>query len=170
VQRAGDAEVHHLHGAVVRDDDVRGLDVTVDDAVLMRVGERLQDAGDDDQGLLGPGRLGVDEEVADGAALDDLHHDVRHRLAAHEVLAGVVHGDDRVVVEPGHRLGLACETGLGDRVLGEIGAQQLHRHRAAQAHVLGREDLGHTAPAESVGEPIPAIADQPAITPHLRRI
>ncbi|GEC08124.1 hypothetical protein SSP24_57790 [Streptomyces spinoverrucosus] len=170
MQGAGDAEVHHLHGAVVRDDDVRRLDVAVHDAVLVRVGERLQDAGDDDQGLLRAGRLGVVQQIADGAALDQLHHDVRHRLAAHEVLAGVVHGDDRVVVETGHRLGLAREARLGHRVLGEVGAQQLDRHGAPETDVLGGEHLGHAAPAESAGQPVPAVPDKPAVTPHFRRI
>ncbi len=168
MQGARDAEVHDLDGAVVRDDHVRGLDVAVHDAVLVRVGERLQDTGDDDQGLLGPGRLGVEEEVADRAPLDDLHHDVRHRHAAHVVLAGVVHGDDRMVVEAYHRLGLAREAGLGRRVLGQVGTEQLDRDRAPEPYVLGRENLGHTAPTQSVGQPVPAVADQSAVTPQLR--
>ncbi len=170
VQGAGDAEVHHLDRAVVGDDDVRRLDVAVHDAVLMRIGERLQHPGDDDQGLLGPGRLGVDEEIADGAALDQLHDDVRHALTADEILAGVVNGHDRMVVEAGHRLGLAREAGLGDRVLGEVGAQQLDRDGPSEPDVLRGEHLSHTAPAESAGEPVPAVPDQPAVTPQLRRI
>ena len=118
----------------------------------------------------GGGRLGVEQQIADGAALDQLHHDVRDGLAADDVLAGVVHGDDRVVVEAGDRLGLAREAGLGDRVLGEVGAQQLHGDGAPEPYVLGREHLGHAAAAESVGQPVAAVADQPAVAPRLRRI
>lgn len=170
VQGARDAEVHHLHRTGVGDDHVRRLDVAVHDAVLVRVGEGLQDTGDNDQCLLGAGRLGVQEEVADRAALDDLHHDVGDDRAADGVLAGVVHGDDRVVVEARDRLGLAREAGLGDRVLGEVGAQELDRDGASEPDVLRGENLRHAAPAESVGQPVPAVADQPAVAPQLRRI
>lgn len=162
MQRAGDAEVHHLDRTGVGDDHVGGLDVAVHDAVLVRVGERLQHPGDDDQRLLRRRGLGVDQQVADRAALDELHHDVRDRLAVDGVLAGVVDRHDRMVVEPGDRLRLAREAGLGDRVLGEVGAQQLHRDRAPQPDVLRREHLGHAAPAEAVGQPVPSVADDPA--------
>lgn len=89
---------------------------------------------------------------------------------ADHVLTGVVHGDDGVVVEPGDRLGLAREAGLGDRVLGQVGTEQLDRDGAPEAYVLGREHLGHAAPAESVGQPVPAVPHKSAVTPHLRRI
>lgn len=147
VQGARDAEVHHLHRTGVRDDHVRRLDVAVHDAVLVRVGERLQDTRHDDQRLLGPGGLGVDQQVADRAALDELHHDVRHDRVADDVLARVVHGDDGVVVESGHRLRLTREAGLGHQVLGQVGAEQFDRDGAPEAHVLGRKHLGHAAPA-----------------------
>lgn len=170
VQGARDAEVHHLHRAGVGDDHVRGLDVAVHDAVLVRVGERFQDTRDDDQGLFGTRRLRAEQEVADGAALDQLHDDVRDGAAGDDVLAGVVDRHDRMVVEPRDRLCLAGEAGLGDRVLGEIGTEQLDGDRAPEAYVLGREDLRHATPAESAGQSIPTVPDEPAVTPHLRRI
>ena len=45
--RAGDAEVHHLHRAGLADHDVGGLDVAVDDAVLVAEVQRLAGVGDD---------------------------------------------------------------------------------------------------------------------------
>ena len=45
-RRLGDAEINHLghrHAVVQRDQDVRGLDVAVDDALLMRVLDGLAD-------------------------------------------------------------------------------------------------------------------------------
>ena len=45
-RRLGDAEIDHLrhrHAVVQRDEDVRGLDVAVDDALLMRVLDGLAD-------------------------------------------------------------------------------------------------------------------------------
>ena len=118
----------------------------------------------------GPGASAFSSRSRMVRPLDDLHDDVRHGLAADEVLAGVVHGDDRVVVETGHRLGLAREARLGHRVLGEVGAEQLDRDGASETDVLGCEHLGHAAPAESAGQPVPAVPDQPAVTPELRRV
>jgi hypothetical protein len=45
-QRSGDAEVHHLHRAGLADHDVGGLDVAVDDAVLVAEVQRLARIGD----------------------------------------------------------------------------------------------------------------------------
>ena len=98
-----------LTAPAVGDDHVGGLDVAVHDAVPVAVGERLQHAGDDDQRLVDRRRLRADQQLADGAALDQLHHDVRDGLAADVLLAGVVDRDDRVVVEPGDGVRLAGE-------------------------------------------------------------
>ncbi len=170
VQRTGDAEVHHLDRAGVRDDHVGRLDVPVHDPVLVRVGQRLQHPGDDDQRLLRRRGLRVEQQVADGAALDELHDDVRDGLTGHGVLAGVVHRHHRMVVEAGDRLRLTREPGLGDRVLGKIGAQQLHRDRTSQPDVLGREDLGHAAPAQAAGQPVASVADDTADAPGIGAI
>lgn len=53
----GDAEVHHLDGAVRPDHDVGRLDVPVHDAVAVAVGEGVEDALGD------PHRLGRSERV-----------------------------------------------------------------------------------------------------------
>ncbi|ESU50077.1 hypothetical protein P376_1943 [Streptomyces sp. HCCB10043] len=170
VERAGDAEVHHLDRAGIRDDHVGGLDVAVHDAVLVGVREGFQHPRDDDQRLLGRRGLGGQEQISDRAALDQFHHDVRDGLAAHDVLAGVVHGDDRVVVEACDGLCLAGEAGLGDRVLGQIGTEQLHRYRASEPDVLRRVDLCHAAPAEPVGHPVTAVTDDAADAPGVGAI
>ena len=170
VQGAGDAEVHDLDGAGVGDDDVGRLDVAVDDAVLVAVGERLQDTGDDDERLLRAGRLRVDQQVADGVALDDLHHDVGDGAVADPVLARVVDRDHRVVVEARDRLRLTREARLGDGVLRQVRAEQLHSDGPAEPDVLGREDLRHTAPAESARQPVTAVANETAVAPQFRRV
>lgn len=168
MQRTGDAEVHDLDGAAVRDDHVRGLDVTVHDAVLVAVGQRLQYTGDDDQRLVRRRGVGVQQQIADGVALDQLHHDVRHGVAADQILTGVVDRDHGMVVQPGHGLRLTREAGLGNRVLGEVGTQQLHGDGTAETDILGCEHLRHATAAQPSREPVAAIADQPAIAPHLR--
>ena len=50
-QRLGEAEVEHLDGAVVADLDVGGLEVAMDDALLVRGLERLGDLAGDGQRL-----------------------------------------------------------------------------------------------------------------------
>ena len=118
----------------------------------------------------GGGASALTQQIADGAALDQLHHDVRDGLAAHHVLAGVVHRDHRMVVEAGDRLRLAREAGLGDRVLGEIGAEQLDGDGAAEPYVLRGEHLGHAAASQTVRQAVAAVADHSADAPGVGRI
>ena len=96
------------------------------------------------------------EHVAQGAALDVLHDDVRHRYPVVDVLAGVVDRDDRGMVECRGRLGLPAEPGLDRLVAGEVGPQHLDRHGAAEASVGAEADLGHPAPTEDVAEVVPS--------------
>ena len=128
--RAGDAEVHDLDGAVVGDHDVRGLDVAVDDAVAVAVGEGVEDPLGDAEGLGRRQRAALGEDLAQGPAVDVLHDDEGHLdLGApaldEGVLAVVVDGDDGGVVEPGGRLGLAPEPGDERLVAGEVAAEHL---------------------------------------------
>jgi hypothetical protein len=74
-----------------------------------------------------------------------------------------------VVVEARDGLCLTREARLGDRVLRQVRAQQLHRDRTAQTQVLGGEDLRHAAPAETVREAVTAVADDSVVAPQLRR-
>ena len=98
---------------------------------------------------------------------DVLHHDERHLDAVprllRAVLAGVVDGHDRRVVQPGHGLGLAAEPGLQHRVAGQVGAQQLDGHRAAQPDVAGQCDVGHAAAPDE-------FADLVAASQNARRV
>jgi len=74
----GDAEVNHLgHGAAVngRDENVRGLDVAVDDAFLVRVLDCLTDGNEEFEPLAG-GELVVVAVFRDGLPLDQFHDEV----------------------------------------------------------------------------------------------
>ena len=131
-ERAGQAEVGDAHDAVLVEQEVRGLDVAVQDAARVRVLERGRDVAPDPRGL-GDGevRLLV-EDRPQAAALEQLEHHERD-----VVLAPVVDGDDVRVVERRRDLGLGAEAAEERGVLGERGVQDLDRDAAPQAGVLG---------------------------------
>ncbi len=153
---AGDAEVHHLDLAVAGQHDVGRLDVTVDDAVAVRVLQALEDADGHLHGALGQQLATGVEEFAERGAVYVLHHDVRDGDPVDVVLARVVDRDDRGMVERGGRLGLPAEPGLEGRVAREVRAQRLHRHGAAEAGVMREVDLRHATAAEHLAQLVPA--------------
>ena len=106
VDPAGDAEIEDLQDPrVAADHQVRGLDVTVDDAVPVRVGEADADLlHQGDPPRQGQRRATVDE-LAEGLAGDELHRDERLILVG----ADVVDRNDVGVLEPGGQPGLAQE-------------------------------------------------------------
>ncbi len=87
VERFGEAEVEHLHRAVRAHLDVRGLQVAVDDPLLVRGLERLRDLPGDGQCFV-ERHLGLPRRSARSAkagdalrqifALHELHHERVH--------------------------------------------------------------------------------------------
>ena len=78
LRRLGDAEVDHLghrHAVVQRDEDVRRLDVAVDDALLMRVLDGVTDLDEQVEPVLG-GELRLVAVVGDADAADQFHDEV----------------------------------------------------------------------------------------------
>ena len=167
--RPGDAEVHHLDLAGPGQHHVARLDVPVHDAVAVAVVQGAQHPVGDLKGPLGQQPPVVPQQVAQGAPVDELHHDVRDRGRADHVLAGVVDGHDRRVVERGRGLGLAPEPGLEGLVPGQVVAEGLHRDDAIETDVACPEDLGHAATADDPVEFV-AAAEQPWLghISHLR--
>ncbi|XXS73118.1 hypothetical protein WMF43_06435 [Sorangium sp. So ce131] len=146
-----EAPVHHQRLAQLADHEVVGLEITVDDAAAVRVGHRLADAREGvDEAAEGParGRLpealwprsGVDfvDDVAERAAAD-----LAHREPEATVLepAAVVDRDDAGVLEAPRELGLGEEAHLDLLGVGDVGAEQLHRHDAIELEVVDASDL-----------------------------
>ena len=107
------------------------------------------------------GRLGVREphaaveQVAQRAPAEILQHQIRPV----GVLAPVEDPQHVGVVERGHRARLGPEA-LQERLVGgQAGLQDLDRDVALQRHVLGQEDVGRSASAQSGEQPVPLPKD-----------
>src|SRR5699024_4772339 len=97
-------------------------------------------------------------------ALHVLHHDVRDGDVragdgALLLLAGVVHGDDRGMVQRGGAVRLTPEPLLEARVPCQVGAQHLDGDGAVQAGVLREEHLRHPPGAEDPSQAVPPAQD-----------
>ena len=147
-QRACDAEVHDLHRAGVGDHHVRGLDVAVNDARLVREVQRRADLGHDRRGIVQAHLPGVLDDVAQGFAVHALHDDVRHRTVLVRGLTRVVNGDDGGVVQLRGILSLAAEALQEGGVARQIGAHHLYRHIAAQQFIGSGVHVGHATSAD----------------------
>ena len=115
-----DAEVGDEHAAVGRQQDVRRLDVAVDDAAAVRGVERVGDLGQDRDGLARFHGTVLVEVVAQRRAVDELHHDRFEMILG----AGVVDRDDRRVRQPRGGDCFASEPRDERLVGGEMGMQE----------------------------------------------
>ena len=115
VQRLRKPEVQNLGVPALGDEDVRGLDVTMDDAFGVRSVERIGDLDSDGEQRLQIQRT-VCRSVLQGAAVEVLHDD--ERLAV--FFANVVDRADIGMVEGGRGLGLTPETLQSLAVLGHV--------------------------------------------------
>ena len=148
----GEAEVEDLDLAVRRHLHVRGLEVAVDDALLVSLLEGLGD-------LLRDGDRLVDRDLSalqalrEVLAFDQLHdEDVRLRSVRERRALEAVEVGDAGVVEGGEDLGLALEPGEAIGVGGEGLGEKLESHVAAQRRVGGAVDLAHAARPEGRGD------------------
>lgn len=135
----------------------------MDDPLLVGVAERVGDLFGDVHDVVDRQRvlLVVLQELAEVAAVQQLHHEVEHAL----VLAEVVDNGDAPVLEGGGDPGLAAEAFADDAgvvlvVLGAHGLEALDGDLAAQCLVAGAPDLAHAAAPDQVEQPVPAL-DQP---------
>ena len=149
LEQFGQAEVEEFGVAVPRDHDVVGLDVAVEDARVVGLGQTLGDLeGDLDRPQ--EVELAVGDELADGPAVDVFHGDEQDAVDFVDV---VDLGDGRMGDGRG-RPGLEEETapslGIGD----EAGRDRLEGHQAVEAGVPGPVDDAHAALAELGFDPV----------------
>ncbi len=140
VGELGDAEVEDLDPPVLRQEEVGGLEVAVDDAVLVRGGEAAGDLLGVLDGLAERQRAGG-EHLAERAALEELGDEVGGAVVG----ADVEEGEDVGVVEGAGEAGLLLEAAEAVGVLAVLGGEDLDGDVAVEAGVAGAVDLAHPA-------------------------
>ena len=139
----GEPEVQHLDLSVGGHHDVAGLEVAVDDALLVGDLDGLGDLHADAGGFLHRQRSPSDL-LGEGLSLGHLHHE---EALALDVLEAV-DPRDVGVGERREDAGLALEPLQPLHVFGEALGQHLEGHVAAELRVLGPPDLAHAALAQ----------------------
>src|SRR5262249_22753851 len=143
-------EIEDLHEvpveAVAADVDVRGLDVPVDEAALVGLGERVTGLPEDVDGALrreraefAPQRLAVE-------ALEELHHVIEGAVLGRAVVVDV-HGMRRAQAGRGARFPLEAL----QRIAGaSVRTDELDRSRPREQAMARLPDLAHAAAAEQL--------------------
>jgi hypothetical protein len=124
-------------------EDVRGLDVAMDDALRVR---RLQPVGNLNaqfENLIGSHRL-ARYPMAEGLALQQFHHEEGRAI----MLADIVQGTDVRVTQAGNGLRFALEAGTAVGIGTGLGWKDLDGNRAVEAGVAGAVHLAHAAGAD----------------------
>ncbi len=127
VHRLGEAEVEDLDLAVRRELDVCGLEVAVDDPLLVRLLHRLGDLPGDGERLVERERPSL-QPLGEVLARHELHHEGAHAV---RLLEAVDRGDVGVL-QLGQELRLALEAREALRVPGEVLRQDLDRDLALE--------------------------------------
>lgn len=133
-------------------EDVLGLYVPVDDALLVRRGKGVRDLQGERDGAGGRQRPVGADLVGQGPSQDELHRHVRDA----PVFAGVEDLGYVGMREGGHVPRLGTEPAGLAGTAGGFRAQDLERHLAREHRVPGGVDEPRAALADEASDPVPA--------------
>ena len=148
-------EVTVLLAAGARDQDVRGLHVTVDEPLLVGRVQRLGNLLEQRDRANGVECAFLREQVSQIRAVDVAHGEEQRAV----LLSRVEDRDDMRVVERGGNARLAQEALAEAAVIGKVGCDHLERHLAPEALFLSAIDRAHSSSAD---EPFDQVAREHA--------
>ncbi len=163
----GETKIQDLRDLVplftLREVDVFGLKIAVDDAGGVRLGEAARDLRDDPHR-----RRRIDEADARHTIVERLTVEVLHRDERATVFEAprVVHLDDVRALNAGGGARLAEEALDDDRRVRQLGREHLDRHRLTDADVLGLVDDRHPAAPDFARDAV--LADEQGSRGDLR--
>src|SRR5688500_11933004 len=149
VERTGDAEVDEVSEVGPGDQDVGRLDVAVQDAMAVGVGESLGYLCDQGDGAAGIQPTSSDDLV-EACAVDETHVDVEPAVT----LAEVVNRNDVRVLEARRAVRLSAEPSTEVLIARDIGWKELERHGAATTSIERPVNLAHPASPEEALEAV----------------
>ena len=150
-ERFRETEVEHLDLTATRDHDVRGLQVPMHDAFLVRGFERSRDLQRKTQRILDRQRT-VFELALERLAFDELHREEPRAV----VLVQPIDRRDVRVIQGCEQFGFALEACEAVGVFGELARQRFDRDLAAELRVARAINLAHAADADQAGDLISA--------------
>jgi hypothetical protein len=158
---AREAEVGELHAVGRRfEEDVRGLDVAVDQPARVRRGQPGRGLHPETRDLQRRELADPLEALLERLAVDELHDEVRQARTL--VLVHLVDRNEVVVRDRGGGAGLAAEPLPRDLVVGELRVDHLHGHVAGQARVVGVQHDAHSPAADDPQDAELAELPEPA--------
>ena len=144
----GEPEIEDLDLALRRHLHVGGLEVAVDDALLVGFPERLGDLPRIGEGLVDGNRPAL-QPLGEVLAGNELHRqEVGGRAVGQRRALEAVDVGDVGVVERGEQFRFALEARQALGILRQLSRQHLDRHLAAELRVGGAVHLAHAAGAE----------------------
>ncbi len=153
--QAGQAKVENLDHPSVVHQQVRGLDVAVDEVSGVGMGQSLRSLADVAGRLVEAHRTVEFHDALQVLAVDEFHDD---EIAVHFIVDAIgLH--DIGMIERGDRAGLGEEATERDPIFGDRAGDDLEGHAAIHGHVLGEEDGAHAAFAQALDELVLAQAE-----------
>ncbi len=147
---AGQAEVGDAHVALAVEHHVRGLEVPVQHALLVRRGEARAELPRDLERLVRRQPPDPAQQRGEVLAVHELHRDEEVALRLGHVV-DAAHGRVRHVARDAH---LAVEAREPLAVAVEAVRQELERDRLLELEVVGAVDLAHPAAAQQADDPV----------------
>ena len=162
----GNAEVHHLDGAVFQHHDVMGLDVPVDNPPAVGVLQPLGDLHGKMQRLLPVEHPFFLHVLLEGNAVDQLHDDIIGAVGG----GNVVDLHDVWMAQHGHGFALGAEPAAEFLIPGEFILEYFDGYQPVQPVVTRLIDDGHAAGTDDLQNFVPVVQEPSNILIHIQKL